>query len=107
MIDILKEAFKEKEDADDRSVLRGKVTIKLLYVVFDWNAYFYGTTDKMDSLGAPVACSLDEAVRHGRIARVPAILQKRCFELSTARNVTNDTAGRRVDFPGAPPTVIY
>jgi hypothetical protein len=92
MIDILKKAFEMAEaETTDGSRLRGKVTIKLLYVVFDWVGYFYGTTDKRDSLGAPVPCSLDEAVKRDMIARVPAIMQKRCFELSVAR-VKHNTA---------------
>jgi hypothetical protein len=85
MVQIIEKAFGvESADSGVKSVLRGRVTVTVLYVVFDWVAHFYGKTDKVDSQGSAMSLSLDEAVKKNNLVRVQDLNQKRCFELSAA-----------------------
>jgi hypothetical protein len=93
MIKIIVDAFSKANETT--SALGGRVEVSLLYIVFDWVAYFYGKSDKTDTQGAAVPLTLDEAVRAKNLVRVQDLNQKRSFELSMSTICDSGGARRR------------
>jgi hypothetical protein len=60
-----------------RRKLFGKIHIKVLFVVFDWTTFIYGTRPDNDEQN-----TIDQAVAAGNINRVSQLNSMRSFELS-------------------------
>jgi hypothetical protein len=57
-------------DAFDHGVLKGRVQVRLLLVVYDWTKFVFGGSDE-----------LKDAVKEGFVARVKDLNRNRSFEL--------------------------
>jgi hypothetical protein len=81
MVNIIVEAFTDWNIKRPGAKLQGTVHVQVLFVVFNWVAFFYGSNERRDEYGARIALPVATAIQRGNIARVWQMNEKRAFEV--------------------------